>query len=86
MTPRQQDAILWKWSTTLDTAEEIGRSLGVSKGAVLGFLHRRRKAGDPRATIRRPDRAKEPQTLEQRIAILERTIATIAAHQQREAA
>lgn len=63
MTPRQQDAVLWQWSTTTKSGGAIAKELGLSRGAVLGFIHRRRLAGDCRATARAVPTKPQPDLL-----------------------
>ncbi|WP_201829611.1 hypothetical protein [Microvirga zambiensis] len=44
-----KDDIVWLWNTTDLSASRIGRKFGLTKGVVLGIVHR-----DPRAKMRRP--------------------------------
>jgi hypothetical protein len=83
MTPRQQDGILWLWQTTELSATQIGKRLGLTKSQVLGHVYRKRQEGDVRAVSRAPKR--KAQTLETRIAELERLVATMR-REQRQAA
>lgn len=44
-----KDEIVWAWNTTKITSGELARKYGVTRGVILGIVHR-----DPRAVKRRP--------------------------------
>lgn len=86
MTPRQQDGVLWLWSTTDLSATQIAKRLGLTRGSVLAYVHRQRAKGDPRAVTRPRKLKKTKPTLDLRIAQLERTLARMRQQQERKAA
>lgn len=87
MTPRQQDGVLWLWSTTDLSATQIAKRLGLTRGSVLAYVHRQRAKGDPRAVTRpRKLKTRKKPTLDLRIRELERTLAKMRQQQERKAA
>ncbi len=84
MTPRQADGVLWLWSTSELSASLIAKRLGLTRSMVLAYVYRQRLKGDPRAVSRAPKPPAE-QTMEQRIAELERTVAAMRREQRKAA-
>lgn len=80
MTPRQSDGVLWLWSTTDLSATQIGKRFGLTRPQVLGHVYRMRAKGDRRAVSRKQET--KPQTMEQRLAQLERLVADMRREQR----
>lgn len=59
-----RDEIVWEWNTTKLTSGQLARKYGITKGKLLGIIHR-----DPRAVQRRPKT--EMQKAQDRIKALE---------------
>lgn len=44
-----RDGLVWDWNTTKLSGNQLARKYGVTRGVVLGIIHR-----DPRSNQRRP--------------------------------
>lgn len=67
-----RDDIVWLWNTTSLSASQIGRKFNLTKGQVLGVVHR-----DPRAKQRKPPTPM--QLKDRRIKALEAEVARLQA-------
>lgn len=67
-----RDEIVWEWNTTELTSGQLARKYKLTKGQVLGIIHR-----DPRAIQRRPKT--EMQKAQARIKALEAEVLRLRA-------
>ncbi|WP_368761996.1 hypothetical protein [Klebsiella pneumoniae] len=67
-----RDEIVWDWNTTELTSGQLARKYKLTKGQVLGIIHR-----DPRAIQRRPKT--EMQKAQERIKALEAEVLRLRA-------
>lgn len=70
MRPDVRDEIVWDWNTTKLTAGQLSRKYDLTRGQLLGIIHR-----DPRAVQRRPK--SELRKAMERIKALEAEVARL---------